>query len=77
MPLSKERNRERMRQARTVQPAVQPIIVSSSVQPNDDIPWYNPTVHRSGDKVKVQSGRGYVVTTIPELDADGHPVPVW
>ena len=73
MPLSKERMRERKRQDRLV---VKPMSNLNTMQ-NDYIPWYNPAIHRAGDRVKVQSGRGYVITTIPELDADGHPVPVW
>jgi hypothetical protein len=35
------------------------------------IPLYNPSIHRAGDTVML---KGKVVT-IPELDADGHPIP--
>ncbi len=82
MPLSKARNRERMRILRhsSVQPAtslgksthseLQAMIHNiergntsqraTYVQPNTDvIPWYNPEIHTTGDKVK-QFRNGHV-----------------
>ena len=40
------------------------------------IPLYNPYVHRPGDLVLVQQGKRLVETVIPELDADGNPMPI-
>jgi len=58
MPLSKARNRARMRQLRAslVQPVcnpkpVQPIKANETVQP--DLPLYNPAIHKPGDKVYI------------------------
>lgn len=109
MPLSRERNRERMRQARAtcvqpktptvVQPStptaklVQPKLAQrlaaagltvngnkvsigtkpGSVQPN--VPVYNPSVHKPGDRVLVRSGSRLVEAVVPRLDADGRPMP--
>jgi len=64
MPLSKQRNRDRMRQAR---------LHEESVQPN--IPLYDATAHRSGDTVRMLRGKREVIVTIPELDADGQWIP--
>lgn len=65
MPLSHARDRERKRLARAVQPHVQPTI-----------PLYDPTRHKAGDRVLVQSphSKRLVETVIPTLDADGHPI---
>ncbi len=69
MPLSKVRNRERMRLLRhhtSVQPMRADLqelihtiergehpICATPVQPIvDNIPWYNPEIHTTGDKVK-------------------------
>ena len=43
---------------------------------NDDkvIPLYNPSIHKAGDTVRVLKGKREVTLTIPELDADGHPI---
>ena len=41
----------------------------------EEIPLYNPAVHRAGDKVRVWQYGKLVVIVIPELDADGQPVP--
>ena len=40
-------------------------------------PIYNPAIHRPGDKVMMRSpyNRKLIETVIPELDADGNPVP--
>ena len=65
MPLSKARNRERMRRYRLhVQPDEAPV-----VRPYDPTRRYNP-----GDKVLIQKGRGLVETVIPELDGEGNPI---
>lgn len=67
MPLSKARNRERMRQFRLHAPKRVEL-----VQPN--IPLYNPMKHGVGDRVLVQRGKHLVDIVIPELDADGQPI---
>ena len=36
---------------------------------------YNPAIHKVGDRVLVQKGKRLVEAVVPELDADGHPVP--
>ncbi len=64
MPLSKQRDRDRKRQSR---------LENENVQPN--IPLYNPSIHKAGDTVRVLRGKREVVTLIPELDADGRPMP--
>ena len=60
MPLSKRRDRERKRQVG---------LEKREIQPN--IPLYNPSTHRIGDKVRV--GEREIV--IPEIDADGNTIP--
>lgn len=89
MPLSKQRNRERMRQSRlhgySVQPSIEGLkiegniitgitrpVIPNTVQP--DIPWYNPSVHRPGDVVRVKQYNKVVTVTIPELDAEGNRI---
>ena len=86
MPLSKARNRDRMRVSRAtcVQPnPVQPTLgelrelikgieAKPVVQPS--IPLYNPAIHKPGDSVLVQQGKRLVETVIPELDGDGNPI---
>lgn len=66
MPLSKTRNKERMRlirlHAKKQDGVVQPEL-------------YNPLNHRPGDKVLVKRGKRLIETVIPELDADGNPMP--
>jgi len=59
-------HRDKMRERRTVTPVVTP-----TVQPK----LYNPTEHRVGDTVLIQQGKRQVTVTIPELDADGQPIP--
>ena len=72
MPLSKARNRERMRAIR-----LHKALQSGVVQPEQEviIPLYNPSIHRAGDTVRVIKGRREIVTTIPELDIDGNIIP--
>lgn len=36
---------------------------------------YNPIEHRPGDRVLVKRGKRLIETVIPELDADGNPMP--
>ena len=87
MPLSRQRNAERMRQARLhVQPnsmvghvVNSPLSVkeeSATVQPecNLKVPLYNPSIHRAGDLVIVQKGKRFIEMVIPEIDADGNAV---
>lgn len=50
--------------AKNEQPLVQP-----------DIPLYNPSIHKSGDTVRMYQGNRLVVMTIPFKDADGSPIP--
>jgi hypothetical protein len=99
MPLSKERNKERMRKFRatSVQPnaekPVQPKLVqrlvaaglriegnkislgSKQAVAQPDLPIYNPTIHRPGDKVLVKVGGRLVPMIVPVLDGDGRPMP--
>lgn len=90
MPLSKARNRERMRQIRLHKDPVQPTIAglkiegnrilgctTLSVQPKETIPIYNPTTHKAGDRVLVKPlyGKRLIEVTIPERDADGYLIP--
>lgn len=63
MPLSKARDRKRKRLARLENKNVQPV------------PLYNPLNHKIGDRVLIQRGKRMVETVIPELDADGNPIP--
>ncbi len=100
MPLSKKRNKERMRLLRdNVQPACN-LNTPQNVQPNEvdnksqrlalarevlknvqsantlmELPIYNPTLHRSGDKVRIFQFGKWRAITIPELDKDGYPIP--
>ncbi len=98
MPLSKAKNRQRMKESRAtcVQPnLVEPVqpklnalrelvknieagghaLVQPNVQPNYT-PWYNPRVHKQGDRVRMRDRTGQVqIVTVPELDADGNPMP--
>lgn len=43
-----------------------------AIDQGESVPLYNPSKHRPGDTVRMISGK---VVTIPELDADGQPVP--
>ena len=42
------------------------------VQP---IPIYNPRIHKLGDVVRKWVKGRYVEVTVPEIDADGNPIP--
>lgn len=45
---------------------------------NTGLPWYNARIHKTGDLVKMRSVTGKAIEVIvPELDGDGHPVPVF
>lgn len=72
MPLSKARNRERMRKARA---GVQPTCNLNTGQVVQPIPLYNPAIHRAGDTVLIKQGKRWIQTTIPKLDAGGQPIP--
>ncbi len=104
MPLSKARDRERKRMARSVQPnsnLTAPVLVQPKpivipgllmdgnkivgvghrpvVQPTsnltDDVPLYDPSRHRPGDKVRIRDFAGRLkVVTIPDLDGAGQPM---
>ena len=63
MPLSKKRDKERKRLARLENKNVQPV------------PLYNPSIHRAGDTVRILKFGKYHAITIPELNADGQPIP--
>ena len=43
--------------------------------PSSELPLYDPTIHRPGDRVLIRAGNKLVETVIPELDAGGQPVP--
>ena len=83
MPLSKARNRERMRRYRLhVQPDEAPVVrpvVGSWRDPEitgaGDVRPYDPTRrYKPGERVLIQQGRGWVETVIPELDGEGNPI---
>lgn len=38
------------------------------------IPFYNPEIHKAGDVVRQWVGGQLVTLTLPELDAEGHPL---
>ena len=40
------------------------------------IPLYNPALHRPGSRVLVEKGKRLVVTIVPEIDAEGYPIPL-
>ena len=74
-----------IRQGVTVTPtleALRQIIkgIKGKEQPEASIPLYNPQIHRPGDTVLVrpQYGRSkkLMEITIPQLDADGNPMPI-
>lgn len=72
MPLSKERKAEynkKYYRGRKLS-ILKPIQI-----PKPDIPLYNPAKHRPGDRVRIIRAGTVIETTIPELDADGHPMP--
>ena len=40
------------------------------------IPLYNEAIHKAGDTVMVRRGKTLIEAVVPELDGDGHVVPV-
>ena len=74
MPLSKKKQAEYMRALRKRQRAT-PVLtddVRYNVIPETEIiPRYDPRIHKAGDRVRMN---GQVVV-IPELDAEGNPIP--
>lgn len=68
MPLSKTKQAEYMREYR--KHVRYNVIPNESMQPEPEIPLYNPSKHGAGDTVII-NGK---VTVIPELDADGNPI---
>ncbi len=83
MPLSKAKQAEWMREYRKrtrynviPKPATSVIPrLTEVVTSKEDIPVYNPAIHRAGDTVRVLVGNKAKVIKIPELDADGQPIP--
>ncbi len=65
MPLSKARNRARMREFRLH-------VKKDDIDVQPNVPLYDPSIHKSGDIVRVWDGS--IVTLLP-LDADGYPIP--
>lgn len=46
-----------------------------ATMPQEFIPLYNPSLHRTGDKVKMRDRQGKTqVLIVPELDVDGNPI---
>ena len=39
------------------------------------IPLYNASIHKPGDRVRMYQGNRLIELVIPELDADGNPIP--
>jgi len=74
MPLSKARNRERMRRSRlhklVEKPSVQPIL--DAVSPSLQREGYGKASSSVQPRTIRIDGRDYIV---PELDADGNPIP--
>ena len=68
MPLSKARNKARMKAIR-----LHAKIEEGVVQPKA-VPLYNPMKHRAGDRVMIQRGNRLIETVIPDLDGDGNPI---
>ena len=40
-----------------------------------EAPWYDPSVHKAGDRVRVWTYGRIKTLVLPEIDADGHPIP--
>lgn len=51
--------------------------VKANVEPQTSTPIYNPAIHKPGDRVLVRPphSKKLIEIVIPELDADGHPMP--
>ena len=41
------------------------------------IPIYNPDIHKVGDRVLIRQGKGLIEVIVPEIDAEGRPIPEW
>ena len=41
----------------------------------NDIPIYNQSIHKAGDRVLVWQGKKLVEVVVPEINGDGHPIP--
>lgn len=50
-------------------------VVGLDARANEDIPWYDPTTHKAGDKVRMKKDGQVLIVTIPELDADQNAIP--
>ena len=82
--LRKQKQRARD-MSRPVTPSVTPkvevltrlrqLIQPVEVKKKPIVPLYNASVHKAGDRVRVFDGHRLVEMVIPELDADGQPVP--
>ncbi len=70
MPLSKQKQAEYMREYR--KRTRYNVIPNLDIPVQSEIPLYNPAKHKAGDKVRLATGRVYV---IPNLDADGQVIP--
>jgi hypothetical protein len=46
-------------------------------QPSNVAPLYDSTIHGPGDRVRVLQGKKFIEVTVPEIDADGHPIGEW
>ena len=81
-PVVLDPKEKRLAEARAVlEMALQPKtdVLKSTTNPlkeeSNSIPWYNPSVHVPGDRVRVRQGKGFTEVVIPQLDAGGQPVP--
>ncbi len=54
---------------------ITPEELKASRQKSEDIPLYNPAIHRPGDEVLIKRGKKLVPMVVPELDADGNAIP--
>ena len=49
---------------------------SSPVKEESKLPWYNPRIHKAGDRVRMRGPTGKLVeVTVPELDGEGNTIP--
>ena len=50
-------------------------VAVTSEEPVELIPFYNPSIHKAGDRVRMKDFRGKIIeVVVPELDGDGHPM---
>lgn len=49
--------------------------VTKGAKPPLAIPLYNPAIHKPGDRVRMFDGNKMIETVVPDLDADGSPIP--